>query len=225
MGEHSSYARKKLDQLQEKLNNKTQALQALKLSLKPDNKVLDILAKEVEWLEGEKRQLEAHLNHTDMWAEHLGHWRADVEGAEVNKTYCCLRFIELTTFIHWINNRNKINLFQISFISVKIMYILFQIPENGEPPHFVLVVHMVADEADETSISSGWIVFRKLPEFQELHKKLRQLCPSIKNVELPSQPLKFFGKTDKNATEKAKALIQKYLNVRLTRFIFYLSLL
>ncbi|XP_058788923.1 sorting nexin-25 [Phymastichus coffea] len=168
VAEHSSYARKKLDQLQEKLNNKMQALQALKSSLKPENKMLDILAKEVEWLQGEKRQLEAHLNHTDMWAEHLGHWRADVESAEI--------------------------------------------PENGEPPHFVLVVHMVADEADETSISSGWIVLRKLPEFQELHKKLRQLCPSIKNVELPSQPLKFFGKIDKNATEKAKALIQKYLN-------------
>lgn len=60
-----------------------QALQALKSSLKPESKVLSILAKEVEWLQGEKRQLEAHLNHTEMWAEHLGHWRADVQSAEV----------------------------------------------------------------------------------------------------------------------------------------------
>ncbi|XP_031783553.1 sorting nexin-25 isoform X2 [Nasonia vitripennis] len=168
VGEHSSYARNKLDQLQERLNNKMQALQALKTSLKPESKVLGILAKEVEWLQGEKRQLEAHLNHTDMWAEHLGHWRADVQSAET--------------------------------------------PENGEPPEFVLVVHMVADEADETSISTGWVVLRKLTEFQELHRKLRQLCSSVKNLELPSQPLKFFGKTDKNAMDKAKVQIQKYLN-------------
>lgn len=83
VGERSNYARSKLDQLHEKLNNKMQALQALKSSLKPESKVLSILAKEVEWLQGEKRQLEAHLNHTEMWAEHLGRWRADVQSAEV----------------------------------------------------------------------------------------------------------------------------------------------
>ncbi|XP_014224561.1 sorting nexin-25-like isoform X1 [Trichogramma pretiosum] len=169
VGEHSTYARNKLAQLQEKLTNKMQALSALKTALKPENKVLGILAKEVEWLLGEKRQLEAHLNHTEMWAEHLGHWRADVQSAECT--------------------------------------------ENGEAPEFVLVVHMVADEADETSISTGWVVLRKLPEFQELHRKLRQLCSSVKTLELPSQPLKFFGKMDKATLEKSKAQIQKYLNV------------
>ena len=83
---------------------------------------------------------------------------------------------------------------------------------------------MVADEADESSISTGWVVLRKLPEFQELHRKLRQLCPSLKNLELPSQPLKFFGKTDKNAMEKARAQIQKYLNVRSFRSLLLYTL-
>ncbi|XP_015608529.1 sorting nexin-25 isoform X2 [Cephus cinctus] len=167
VGEHSNYARSKLDQLQEKLNNKMQALQALRSSLKPESRVLSILAKEVEWLQGERRQLEAHLTHTEMWAEHLGHWRADVQSAET--------------------------------------------PENGEPPQFVLVVHMAEDEANEESISTGWVVLRKLPEFQELHRKLRQLCANVKTLELPSQPLKFFGKSDKNTLDKARMQIQKYL--------------
>ena len=83
VGEHSNYARSKLDQIQEKLNNKVQALQALSSSLKPESKVLTSLAKEVEWLQGEKRRLEAHLRHTEMWAEHLGRWRAEVQSAEV----------------------------------------------------------------------------------------------------------------------------------------------
>ncbi|XP_051160953.1 sorting nexin-25-like isoform X1 [Leptopilina boulardi] len=168
VGEHSNYARSKLDQLQEKLNNKMQALQALRSSLKPESRVLSILAKEVEYLQGEKRQLEAHLTHTEMWAEHLGHWRADVQSAEV--------------------------------------------PDNGDPPQFILVVHMAADEESEEKISTGWVVLRKLTEFQELHRKLRQLCSSVKNLELPSQPLKFFGKSDKNTIDKARVQIQKYLN-------------
>ncbi|RLU16238.1 hypothetical protein DMN91_011998 [Ooceraea biroi] len=168
VGERSNYARSKLDQLQEKLNNKMQALQALKSSLKPESKVLSILAKEVEWLQGEKRQLEAHLNHTEMWAEHLGHWRADVQSAEM--------------------------------------------PDNGDPPQFVLVVHMAENEDNDESISSGWVVLRKLQDFQDLHRKLRQLCSNVKNLDLPSQPLKFFGKSDKNTLDKAKMQIQKYLN-------------
>ncbi|KAG7200932.1 hypothetical protein KM043_003293 [Ampulex compressa] len=168
VGEHSNYARSKLDQLQEKLNNKMQALQALRSSLKPESKILSILAKEVEWLQGEKRQLEAHLTHTEMWAEHLGHWRADVQSAEM--------------------------------------------PDNGEAPQFVLVVHMAEDEESDESISSGWVVLRKLQEFQELHRKLRQLCSNVKNLDLPSQPLKFFGKSDKNTLDKARMQIQKYLN-------------
>ncbi|XP_046489669.1 sorting nexin-25 [Neodiprion pinetum] len=168
VGEHSNYARSKLDQLQEKLSNKMQALQALRSSLKPESRVLSILEKEVEWLQGERRQLEAHLTHTEMWAEHLGHWTADVQSAEI--------------------------------------------PENGEAPQFVLVVHMAEDENNEESISTGWVVLRRLPEFQELHRKLRQLCSNVKNLELPSQPLKFFGKSDRNSLDKAKIQIQKYLN-------------
>lgn len=81
--DHSSYARRKLDQLQEKLNNKMQALQALRSSLKPESRVLKILEKEVEWLEGEKRQLEAHISRTETWGENLGKWRAVVQSADV----------------------------------------------------------------------------------------------------------------------------------------------
>lgn len=83
VGDHSNYARRKLDQLQEKLNNKNQALQALKSSLKPESKVLSILEREVEWLQGEQRQLEAHLTRTEVWGENLGKWRAVVQSAEV----------------------------------------------------------------------------------------------------------------------------------------------
>lgn len=80
---HSTYARNKLDQLHEKLNNKTQALNALKVSVKPESKVFSILDQEVEWLRSEKRQLEAHLSRTEVWGDHLGNWRAEVQSVEV----------------------------------------------------------------------------------------------------------------------------------------------
>lgn len=79
---HSTYARNKLEQLQEKLKNKNQALEALKQSLKPESKLLSILEKEIDWLKGEKRQLEAHLQQTEVWGDHLGKWRADVQSVE-----------------------------------------------------------------------------------------------------------------------------------------------
>lgn len=60
-----------------------QALQALRSSLKPDSMVLGILEKEVEWLQGEQRQLEAHLIRTEVWGENLGKWRAVVQSADV----------------------------------------------------------------------------------------------------------------------------------------------
>ncbi|XP_035794611.1 sorting nexin-25-like [Anopheles albimanus] len=79
LSNHSQYARNKLDQLDEKLANKQQALEALKHSLKPDSKLLLMLEREIEWLRGERRQLESHLLRTEVWSEYLGRWRAIVE--------------------------------------------------------------------------------------------------------------------------------------------------
>ncbi|XP_049865173.1 sorting nexin-25 isoform X2 [Pectinophora gossypiella] len=175
LADHSTYARRKLDQLQERHNNKIQALAALRASLKPESPALAMLANEVDRLAGEQMRLEAHLARTDTWADHLGRWRATVHSAEVI--------------------------------------------EESKPPQFVIVVHMAespappggADERPE-HISTGWVLLRTLNEFQELHRKLRPMCAELKNLELPSNSFKFlFGKNDKNSLEKAKILIQKYL--------------
>ncbi|XP_047989308.1 sorting nexin-25-like [Leguminivora glycinivorella] len=71
--EHSTYARRKLDQLQERHNNKTQ----------PESRALAILDNELERLTEEQMWLESHLAHTDTWAEHLGTRRATVQSAEI----------------------------------------------------------------------------------------------------------------------------------------------
>lgn len=80
---HSTYAKNKLEQLQERLRNKKNAYEALKLSVKPDSQVLAILEKEIENLKNERRQLESHLQRTETWTESLGKWRATVETVEI----------------------------------------------------------------------------------------------------------------------------------------------
>jgi sorting nexin-25 len=44
--------------------------------------------------------------------------------------------------------------------------------EDKEVLQFVLVVHILEDELDNEAISTGWVVLRKLSDFQELHRKL-----------------------------------------------------
>ncbi|XP_013138526.1 PREDICTED: sorting nexin-25 [Papilio polytes] len=92
-----------------------------------------------------------------------------------------------------------------------------EVMEESKPPQFVIVVHMAEqppaphDDRPE-HISTGWVLLRTLNEFQELHRKLRPMCSELKNLELPSNSFKFlFGKNDRQSLEKAKTLIQKYL--------------
>lgn len=83
LANHSTYAKNKLEQLQERLKTKKSALEALKASLKPDSQVLSILVKDIENLKNEKRQLESHLLRTETWSSNLGKWRATVESCEI----------------------------------------------------------------------------------------------------------------------------------------------
>ncbi|KAJ6637054.1 Sorting nexin-25 [Pseudolycoriella hygida] len=186
LNNHSTYARIKLEKLQEKLNNKNQALDALKSSLKPESKLLTILDKEVDFLKMEKRQLEVHLMRTELWTEYLGKWQAIVQSVEV--------------------------------------------PDEKEPPQFMILVEVKENlyQTDEQffqdqscsedknrvdNITTGWVVLRSLTEFHELHRKLRPLCPDLRNLDLPSTAFKiFFIKSDNSSLEKAKGQIQKYLN-------------
>lgn len=80
---HSTYSRKKLEQIQERLDTKNQALDALKYSVKPESKVLTILEKEIEWLKSEKRQTEAHISRTNAWTDFLGKWRCTIQSIDL----------------------------------------------------------------------------------------------------------------------------------------------
>ncbi|CAB4064123.1 SNX25 [Lepeophtheirus salmonis] len=74
--DHSTFARSHLSRINEKHRNKSQALKALKKSLKPDSKVLNLLKDELEHLGSQKKEVESHLSKTESWMERIGQWRS-----------------------------------------------------------------------------------------------------------------------------------------------------
>ncbi|KAH8387562.1 hypothetical protein KR093_007832, partial [Drosophila rubida] len=185
---HTSYARRKLEQIQERIDKKNQALDALKYSVKPESKVLQILEKEMEWLKSEKRQTEAHLRRTDAWTEHLGKWKATIQSVEVSDEKESLQFMILVHVDEDINAPPQ------------------AAPKNGDSSTGR------AQRRRPSGISSGWVVMRSLNQVHELQRKLRHVSSNLKSLDLPTNFKFFFLKTDRHTQEKAKGQIQKFLN-------------
>ncbi len=74
-----------LDHINEKLQNKVQALKALRGSLKADSKVLKMLQGQVDALQDNKAEVEQHIERTEAWSEHLGQWKCHVHNVEYNE--------------------------------------------------------------------------------------------------------------------------------------------
>ncbi|XP_016997620.2 sorting nexin-25 [Drosophila takahashii] len=185
---HTSYARRKLEQIQERIDKKNQALDALKYSVKPESKVLSILEKEMEWLKSEKRQTEAHLRRTDAWTEHLGKWKATIQSVEVSDEKESLQFMILVHVDEDINAPAQPTS-----------------SKNGDSGQANL-------RKRPSGISSGWVVMRSLNQVHELQRKLRHVSSNLKAIDLPTNFKFFFLKTDRHGQEKAKLQIQKFLN-------------
>ncbi|XP_034118570.1 sorting nexin-25 [Drosophila albomicans] len=188
---HTSYARRKLEQIQERIDKKNQALDALKYSVKPESKVLQILEKEMEWLKSEKRQTEAHLRRTDAWTEHLCKWKATIQSVEVSDEKESLQFMILVHVDEDINAPPQ------------------AAPKNGDS---ISSSTGRAQRRRPSGISSGWVVMRSLNQVHELQRKLRHVSSNLKSLDLPTNFKFFFLKTDRHAQEKAKGQIQKFLN-------------
>ncbi|XP_069965962.1 sorting nexin-25 isoform X1 [Bactrocera oleae] len=187
---HTSYARRKLEQLQERIDKKSQALDALKCSVKPESKVLQILEKEMEWLKNEKRQTETHLKRTDAWTEHLGKWKATLQSVEVRGISDEKESLQFMILVHVDEDINMPRAAENSSSSGK---------AGGL-------------QARPGAISSGWVVMRSLNQVHELQRKLRHVNSNIKSLDLPTNFKFFFLKNDRHALEKAKGQIQKFLN-------------
>ncbi|XP_038063088.1 sorting nexin-25-like [Patiria miniata] len=73
----------KLQQVEERLGNKLQALSNLKSAHSADSKMQQMLEKEIEQLKLEKSTLETYIERTDLWSDQIGKWRADICSAQI----------------------------------------------------------------------------------------------------------------------------------------------
>ncbi|XP_022257280.1 sorting nexin-25-like [Limulus polyphemus] len=85
LSDYSNCAKAQMQQLDEKLLNKTQALQALRSTPKSDPKMMLMLEKEIDDMKAEHHQLECHIDRTETWSENLGMWQATLDKAEISK--------------------------------------------------------------------------------------------------------------------------------------------
>ncbi|CAG2166197.1 unnamed protein product, partial [Oppiella nova] len=90
---HVSQTKLKLENLTQKLNDKRNALKALKKSetekltkssLNVNQKLIQLLEKEVNDMVRDCSQLESHLECTEMWISGMGKWRAEVHNIELD---------------------------------------------------------------------------------------------------------------------------------------------
>ncbi|CAH1778459.1 unnamed protein product [Owenia fusiformis] len=196
IADQSFYAQQKLEKIDEKLMNKTQALQALKASQKSDPKILKLeeeIENEIEGLEANKRQLEFHIDRTEDWSENVGDWKASVFNTEVLSEQDKLR-----PYFVIIINTSEIELSKHSALDM---------PSHDTPSR---KTHH-ADTPESRRSAEGWVISRTLEDFHALHEKLIQITPWLKKKELPVKSKIFSKSIDTSFLEKAKVLLNDYL--------------
>ncbi|KAF0304671.1 Sorting nexin-25 [Amphibalanus amphitrite] len=212
LSDHSSFARLKLDQLAEKLRTKSQALEAMKTGTRPDPKMVSILEQEVDNLAGERRELEAHIERTDVWTQHLGHWTADVHSAEVGGQWdwgqTCRQVLEekdMPVFV--------LVVYLVASPAGAVEAADATSPDEPGSPADPAAGKRPLDALLDNQ--RGWVVIRRLTDLLHVHGKLCQISPSLKSAELPPLPSKsLFSKgCDRAYLERAKIKVQNYLTM------------
>ncbi|XP_042241233.1 sorting nexin-25-like isoform X2 [Homarus americanus] len=213
LSDHSTYARNKLAHLQERLTNKLLALQALRQSGKADAKVITHLEGDISQLRSDHKLLETHVERTALWSDNIGRWRVHVQSVQLVEEK---DIPHLVLLVHLNSEEVKTSSCQdLSSASVLTS-------SNSSSSSSSSTSSSTAMDTFEVSIGSsgpahGWVIVRKLPLLTDLHRKLCQIAPWMKAVELPNVPGKMlFGKVaDKAHLEKVRVVAQNYFDAAL----------
>lgn len=94
--DHVSQTKLKLENFNQKLNDKRNALKALKKTetekllninnINVNAKLIQLLEKEIDDILRECNQLETHLENTEMWINGMGKWTTDIHSIELDNT-------------------------------------------------------------------------------------------------------------------------------------------
>ncbi|XP_042890697.1 sorting nexin-25-like isoform X2 [Penaeus japonicus] len=211
LSDHSTYARNKLAHLQERLNNKLLALQAMRQSAKADAKVITHLEGEINQLRSDHKVLETHVERTVLWSDNIGRWRVHVQSVQLVEEK---DIPHLVLLVHLGSEDSKASSCQ-DLSSTGIT-------SSSSSASSASSLSSGVDSLESSLVSSGpgngWVVVRKLPQLLDLHRKLCQIGPWMKAVELPTVPTKIlFGKVaDKTHLEKVRGVAQNYFDAVLS---------
>ena len=180
------------------------ALQAIQQSNKADAKITKHLENEIETLQLDHKQLEAHVERTTLWSDNIGQWRVYIQSVQSGEEK---DVPQLVLLVHLDDDTGKVasstsqeSSATSSLSSTPSTTPLGHVPDGSPVP------------------SNGWVVVRKLTQLIELHRKFCQIAPSMKSIEVPSFQNKIlFGKlSDKSLLEKVRSTSQNYFNVVMT---------
>ncbi|KAL8624041.1 hypothetical protein ACOMHN_041631 [Nucella lapillus] len=192
LADQSYHARQLLRQLDTKITNKTQAMQALLSSHMDKEKVMKLhedLEQEVGKMRSEQRELEVHIERTKLWTENIGRWNVSVVSASVE-----------------VEEERKVPQFVLLGRGKKREGLKAPSSSSSSPTGPKTLADQRASES-----SQGWGVQRTLEDFYSLHDKLTQIGPWLQKKDLPSQSRGPFRSMDAAYLEKAKAMLSEYL--------------
>ena len=218
----SGFAKSHLESVSEKLQNKLQALTALRRSLKPDSKVLSKLQAEVDSLNAERKEVNLHIERTESWAEHLGKWRCHVKSVEHGTAGTSGNGgagggggCSSGSGGHGgVGDGEKEGL---------VAVLIVHLPQEH---HLREQQRQQENKDEESSNRYTWTCVRKVADLHALHRDLVPYVSWIKSLELPpSNPKSIFGgirgtsnanAANRAALERARVLVQRYLDCILT---------
>lgn len=191
LADQSYHARQLLRQLDTKITNKVQALQALLAPHKLVKKLQEDMEQEIDKMRVECRQLEAHINRTKTWTENVGRWRVRIMKASVE-----------------MEDDRKVP-----------QFVLLVSLDGGDPTLLAEGgredSHSPGTAAtlmqDTTESTQGWAVSRSLEDFFALHDRLAMIGAWLQKKDLPSQGAGLFRSMDTAYLERAKTTLNDYM--------------
>ncbi len=210
----SGMAKNHLVHVSERLQNKVQAMSALKSSLKPDSRILTMLQQEVETLGEEKKAVESHIHRTESWADNLGAWQCQVQSLEYSDGGASSSSSSSGGGGGSGGGSGE------SFLKA---VLLVYVPEEGfsNASEKDSAAALASSSNSPSSPSGGnggspktWTCVRRISDFHSLHRDLVPFVGWVKGVDLPSQSRSVFLRTPNSraALERARQMLQRFMD-------------
>ena len=223
-----SHHKTKLKTLKQQLEEKTDELSLMPLEVRTSSNLAmrkKALEKDRGELQEEIKKLEHYIEHTEEWFGTVGQWSIEIQSVDIPRDEKNNRNPLFILVVHRPEAVRHRPVNQIQAVEdLDSNFEFLSLSPMSEQPHGL---ESIADSEDTTSTVStselsdesssyhsktGWVLGRHLSEFEELHKKLVEICPEL---QFPPIPKRFnpFQRLDaqSNYWDRYRIALQSYL--------------